>query len=139
MNRRLPVVLVIAFLFAFPSAPLMGGQAQDPQGPPQPVFKSGVELVRLDVRVVDGEGRPVKDLKASEVEIFEGSQPRPIVLFQHIEEPTGPYLEVARRTIGGEVSTNRGAPRGHLYVLIFDQAHITVGNERRPAWQPSDF
>jgi VWFA-related protein len=131
MNRRLPVVLLIAFLFALSPPSLVSGQAQGPQGPPQPVFKSGVELVRLDVRVVDGEGRPIKDLKASEVEISEGGEPRPIVLFQHIEEPTGPYLEVARRTIGGEVSTNRGAPRGHLYVLVFDQAHITVGNEQK--------
>ena len=34
-------------------------------------------------------------------------------------------------TVGGEVSTNQGAPRGHLYVLVFDQQHITTGNEQR--------
>jgi VWFA-related protein len=98
---------------------------------PQVTFRSGVELVRLDVRVIDGAGLPVKDIKAEEVQVLEGGTPRPIVFFQHVAEPAGSYLEVARRTIGAEVSTNQGAPRGHLYVFVFDQAHITPGNEVR--------
>ena len=52
-------------------------------------------------------------------------------LFQHVAEPEGTYLEMARRTIGAEVSTNQGAPRGHLYLIVFDQNHITPGNEVR--------
>ena len=94
-----------------------------------PVFKAGVELVRLDVRVVDDKGLPIKDLKPEEVTVTEGGEPRPVVLFQHIAEPAGTYLEAARRTIGAEVSTNQGAPRGHLYLFVFDQNHITPGNE----------
>jgi VWFA-related protein len=97
----------------------------------QPVFRSGAEIVRLDVRVLDSDGRPVRDLRADEIEIVEDGQPRPILFFQHIEEPSGPYADVARRTIAGEVSTNQGAPRGHLYVLIFDQHHIEAGHEQR--------
>jgi len=38
---------------------------------------------------------------------------------------------VARRTVTAEVSTNQGAPRGSVYVLVFDQLHITPGNEQR--------
>ena len=114
---------------------VLAGAASFAQAPtvqaPQAVFRSGVEIVRLDVRVVDADGRPVKDLRAEEINVYEGGQRRPIVLFQHIAEPTGTYLEVARRTIGGEVSTNQGSPRGHLYVLVFDQNHITPGNEQR--------
>jgi VWFA-related protein len=90
-----------------------------------------VELVRLDVRIVDDQGLPVKDLRAEEVQVFEGATERPVVLFQHIAEPVGSYLEVARRTIGAEVSTNQGSPRGHLYVFVFDQSHISPGNEIR--------
>jgi VWFA-related protein len=106
------------------------GQATPPAQAP-PVFKAGVELVRLDVRVLDDKGLPVRDLKADEVQIAEGGVRRPIVLFQHVAEPAGTYLEVARRTIGSEVSTNQGAPRGHLYLFVFDQNHITAGNEQR--------
>ena len=87
--------------------------------------------MRLDVRVVDDAGLPVKDLRADEVQVFEGGEPRPVVVFQHVAEPVGSYLEVARRTIGAEVSTNQGAPRGHLYVFVFDQTHIAPGNEMR--------
>lgn len=107
-----------------------GSSAPTPPDTP-PVFRSGVDLVLMDVRVLDGSGRPVKDLRAGELRILEQGEPRPILFFQHVDEPDAPYVEVARRTIASEVSTNRGAPRGHLYVLVFDQQHITPGNEAR--------
>lgn len=97
----------------------------------QPVFRTGADLVRLDVRVTDADGRPVEDLRPDEIEVVEEGQPRPILLFQHVHEPAGSYVEVAQRTIAGEVSTNQGAPRGHLYVLVFDQHHIAPGNAQK--------
>jgi VWFA-related protein len=121
--RRLLLVQAIAALVATSA----GAQPQADT----PVFKSGIEIVRLDVRVTDDQGRPIGDLRRDEIEVIEDGQSRPILLFQHIAEPAGSYVEVARRTIAGEVSTNRGAPRGHLYVLVFDQHHITTGNEQR--------
>ncbi len=108
----------------------LAARAQSPAGPPV-TFRSGVELVRLDVQVTDTDGRPVGDLRAEDVIVTEDGVRRPVVLFQHVAEPQGTYLEVAARTIGGDVSTNRGAPRGHLYVLVFDQQHLTPGNEQR--------
>ncbi|MBZ5558867.1 MAG: VWA domain-containing protein [Acidobacteriia bacterium] len=96
-----------------------------------PVFKAGVELVRLDVRVTDALGRPVRDLRPDELEVIEDGERRPIVFFQHIEEPAESFADVARHTVAGEVSTNQGAARGHLYVLVFDQEHITPGREQR--------
>jgi VWFA-related protein len=110
-----------------------------PQAQQQPVFKAGVELVRLDVRILDGKGLPIKDLKPEEVTVTEGGDRRPVVLFQHIAEPAGTYLETARRTIGAEVSTNQGAPRGHLYLIVFDQNHITPGNEVRARQAAAQF
>ena len=108
---------------------LLAGPAEAQPAPP--VFRSGADLVRLDVRVFDASGRPIRDLRADEIELTEDGRPRPILLFQHVEEPVGPYVDVARRTIASEVSTNQGAPRGHLYVLVFDQHHIATGNEQR--------
>jgi VWFA-related protein len=97
----------------------------------QPSFKAGVELVRLDVQVVDDDGRPVRDLKQDEIEVVEGGEARPVLLFQHVEEPLESYRDVERRTVASEVSTNQGAARGHLYVLVFDQQHILPGHEQR--------
>jgi VWFA-related protein len=124
----LALVLVAASVDWQPATLAQNAQAT-PQAPP--VFRSGIDLVRMDVRVVDREGRPVTDLKPEDLEVVEGGRVRPIALFQHVAEPSGTYLDVARRTIGADISTNRGAPRGHLYVIVFDQSHITPGNEQR--------
>jgi VWFA-related protein len=115
--------LVVAALLL----PVLAGAQQ----PARPVFRSGADLVRLDVRIFDASGRPIRDLRADEIELTEEGRARPVLLFQHVEEPSGPYEDVARRTIASEVSTNQGAPRGHLYLLVFDQHHIASGNEQR--------
>jgi len=97
----------------------------------QPTFRAGVELVRLDVRVLDEQGQPIRDLEQNEVEVIEAGETRPVVFFQHIEEPADSYADVASRTVASEISTNQGAARGHLYVLVFDQAHLSPGGEQR--------
>src|SRR5450759_1218653 len=129
-------LVACAVALAVPASAPAQSQTTPPQAtptptPPQAVFKAGVELVRLDVRVLDDEGLPVKDLRQDEVQVSAGGARRPVVLFQHIAQSAGTYLEVARRTIGAEVSTNQGSPRGHLYPFVFDQNHITAGNEQR--------
>jgi VWFA-related protein len=103
--------------------------AQDPQ-PERPVFRAGVNLARLDVRVVDASGRPITDLRPDEVTINEGPSQRPIVLFQRVAGAGRSYVESAQRTIASDVSTNQGAPQGQLFVLVFDQDHIKSGNEQ---------
>ena len=104
-------------------------RAQAPQ--PVPTFKAGVELVRLDVQITDANGLPLRDVKADELEVFESGVRRPIIYFQHVEEPSDTYSDITRRTVSGDVSTNQRAARGHLYVFVFDQQHIAAGNEQR--------
>src|SRR5262249_40707492 len=118
----------MGFLVLLAAAAL--GQAQQPPQP-ETTFKAGVELVRLDVRVTGLDGRAIKDLRQDEIEVADGGARLPVVLLQHIEEPEDSFAEVASHTVAGEVSTNQGAARGHLYVLIFDQLHIAPGNEQR--------
>jgi VWFA-related protein len=98
-----------------------------------------VELVRLDVSASDAEGRPIRDLNQGEIEVIESGERRPVLFFQHIEEPAESYAETASHTVGGEVSTNQGAARGHLYVLVFDQGHISPGNEQRTRLAAQQF
>ena len=97
----------------------------------RPVFRSGVNLVRLDVRIVDGSGRPIPDIRPDEVLIAEAGAQRPLLLFQRVAGAGGSYVELAQRTIASDVSTNQGAPQGQLYVLVFDQDHIRPGGEQR--------
>jgi VWFA-related protein len=43
------------------------------------------------------------------------------------------------RAVTAEVSSNDAFPRGHLYILIFDQQHITPGNEQRARQAAEQF
>lgn len=132
MPRRLDRVVVwLPALLVLALAAVPAGQAPREQVPPRAVFRAGVELVRLDVRVMGSDGTPIPDLRPEEVVVTEGGVERPVVLFQRVAVPAGTYQEVARRTVGAEISTNQGAPRGSLYVLVFDQNHIRAGNEQR--------
>jgi VWFA-related protein len=114
----------VALAFAVVAVPA----AQAPQKPS--VFHSGVDLVRFDLSVVDADGNPVTDIKPGEVQILEDGKPLPLVLFQRVREPSGFYSDVALRAVSAEVTNNDAAPRGHLYIFVFDQQHITAGNEQ---------
>ena len=104
-----------------------------------PTFRSGVDLVRFDVRVVDEAGRPITDLRREELEVVEDGQVLPLVLFQRVTEPAESYVDAALRAVSAEVSSNEAFPRGHLYILIFDQQHITPGNEQRARMAAEQF
>ncbi|HYM24981.1 MAG TPA: VWA domain-containing protein [Vicinamibacterales bacterium] len=121
--KRLAIASALA-LFGFS---VLTGRAQTQT----PAFKAGVELVRLDVQITDEIGAPIRDVKADELEVFESGVRRPIVFFQHVEEPTESDADIRHRTVDGDVSTNQGAARGHLYVLVFDQQHLSLGREER--------
>jgi VWFA-related protein len=83
VTRLLIPAVVIAMLL---SAALVS--TQDPpasQGPTQPVFRGGVNLVRVDVIVTDSSGNPVTDLTKEEFEIVEEGKPQTIDLFRQIK------------------------------------------------------
>jgi VWFA-related protein len=127
--------MVSAALAAFVA--LASASAQEPQQ--APVFRSGTDVVRFDLRVVDASGRAITDLRPEEIRIFEGDTERPVLVFQHVDEPAGTYVEAAMRAVSAEVSSNLGTPRGHLYLLVFDQHHITPGNEQRARLAAESF
>jgi len=128
--------LLVAAALTASALPAVGQQAP---GAEQPTFKSGVDLVRFDVRVVDDSGRPIKDLQSDEIEVYEDGKLLPLVLFQRITEPAGSYVDEAMRAVTSEVSSNDAFPRGHLFILIFDQQHITPGNEQRARLAAEQF
>jgi VWFA-related protein len=105
---------------------MAGVHAQD-----QVTFRSGVDLVRMDVRVLDAAGRPITDLRQDEITVTEGGDTLPVVSFLRVTEPAEAFVDAAARAVTAEVSSNEAFPRGHLYLLVFDQAHITPGNEQR--------
>ncbi len=53
-----------------------------------PVFRSGVEVMEVDVTVVDAKGMPVRDLRVPEFTVTIDGQPRRVVSAEFISEST---------------------------------------------------
>jgi VWFA-related protein len=95
------------------------GQQRPSQAPPS--FRTGVDVVPLDVTVLDEQRRPVRGLTAADFTVFEEGKPRKIVAFSVIELPPIPALGASSTldTISADVSSNDD-PEGRLVVILID-------------------
>ena len=103
------------------------------QVPPQ--FRSGVDLVTLDLTAVRADGTVVTDLRPDEVMVTIDGQPRTIRTFQFVEiagkavvrgAATAPAAIPAPAT----ASAATGAQGRIVYVVLFHE-HVRPGNERQ--------
>ena len=65
-----------------PAAQGSATAGQDPQQPPKPVFRTGAELLRVDVAVLDKKGVPVPSLTPADFELQEDGVGQEIKTFQ---------------------------------------------------------
>lgn len=95
----------------------------------QPPFRSGVELIRLDVSVLDREGRPIRDLQAGDFTVRIDGKPRQVSFARFY----GPDEDQAPRVAGEDIpgaAVNTGAARGRVLVLVVDLESMEPGYER---------
>ena len=81
--------------------------AQQPSVPRQQ-FETRAELVLVDVTVVDGDNRPVKDLQQGDFELQVNGQPRAIASAQYISNT--PAAPSAPETLRSTQSSTNVAP-----------------------------
>jgi VWFA-related protein len=95
--------------------------AQSPT-PQLPAFRSGIDVVRLDVSVLDKNRRPVKDLTAADFTITVDGTVQPIVAFEAVvQPPPEPPTAAWMRDIAPDLKTNAlSEPR--LFVIVMDDA-----------------
>ena len=133
---RAAAVLAAVLSFSVSGAEAPRGQtppSQTPQDPPQPqpLFRTGINFVRVDVIVTDGKGNPVVDLDEDDFEVYEDGTPQTVESFKLIQVgPTpGPEAEPARpiRTLYDQ---EREAARDdvRLFVIMFDDYHVRRGS-----------
>ena len=93
-----------------------------------PTFRTGVELVTIDVGVVDRQGQPVTDLKPGDFTVSVAGQPRRVVNVEFVD--TVKARSTAALAGDSLISTNDGASLGRLFVFIVDQNTLEPGSVR---------
>jgi VWFA-related protein len=144
MCAVLASVVLLAFL------PPDATRAVDAQARPStaPVFPSGAEVVLLDLVARSRDGRPVTDLRADEVQVFENGKPCAVSSFRLVRaELEGPPGSTATSGSGairtelagpGPTAVAAGMPAaggsaGSLILLVFDQLGPEGGPRARAA------
>jgi VWFA-related protein len=105
---------------------LLIGAAAVPVAAQQPepqTFRSGVDVVQVDVSVLDKRRLPVEGLAAADFSVREDGKARPIVAFAAVRlpaAPTGATPAAWLREMAPDVATNDVPREGRLVVIMFD-------------------
>jgi VWFA-related protein len=102
-----------------------------------PTFRSGVELVTVDVGVVDRQGQPIRGLGPADFVVNVGGQPRRVITAEFIDAAA--RMADARTADLIPVSTNEGGGVGRLFAFIVDQQTLETGNVRHISRAASEF
>ena len=110
----------------------------------QPTFRSGVELVTIDVVATDRNGKPVHDLKLSDFELYEDGKSQPIKTFQFIDSSIAPReVPLPQGLVSNDVEP------GALITVVIDEIGVQVDDIQQvrrvterffnEALQPNDY
>ena len=117
---------------ANPGQPPQGQPGQPGQKPP--VFRTGVNAVRVDVIITDRQGNPVSDLTQADFEVYEDNKLQTIDLFKLINSDgnVAPGAEPAR-PIRSESDQELEASRDdvRLFAIFLDDYHVRRNNAIR--------
>jgi VWFA-related protein len=143
LSRTRASNVLIALFLVSGSALLLAGQQVEQQAPPPaqpPTFRSGVELVTVDVGVIDRQGVPLRGLKTADFTVTVAGQPRKVVSAEFVDSLAETSRGNLRRSSNDSlISTNEGAAVGRLFVFAVDQGTLEAGNVRHVGQAASRF
>ena len=114
---------LIIVLFA--AAAVAQEPAQKPEEQRPPVFRTGTNVVRVDVTVTDSHGEPVRTLKSDDFEVFENGVVQPITSFRLLEatgQPTDDFSLPIRSREHAAAEAARDDVR--VFLIFWDEYHI---------------
>jgi len=111
--------------------------AQQPSTDQPPSFRSGVEVVSIDVNVVDKQGQPQRGLTPADFTVTVAGQARRIVSAEFIDRTA--QAAAKPRVEGATISSNDGFGAGRLFAFIVDQNTLELGSARRVANSAASF
>lgn len=100
-------------------------QSQQPGSAQRPVFRSGVDLVTIDVTVVDRDGKPVSGLKPEDFSVSLDGEKRAVRALDYLE--FGGVANAARpvnTAAAGEPSRSQG---GRVILIVVDDLSVRPG------------
>jgi VWFA-related protein len=125
-----------------PAAPSDAEAAADEAQDQPPIFRTGINFIRVDVIVTDDDGNPVRDLEAADFQVFEDGEPQTIESFQLVEigAVPAPDAEPAREIINA-YDEEREAQRTdtRIFVVFFDDYHVRWENGVRAGRALAEF
>ena len=104
-----------------------------------PVFRTGIEMLPLDVVVLDKDGAQVTDLTSTEFQVEVDGKARRVATSEYIRLTDPVAASLARNTpkpfrpepVDATISTNNGGgPAGRAILLLVDQGNIRFGAAR---------
>jgi len=113
--------------------------AQTPQQ--RPTFRSGVDLIEVDVTVVDGDSYPITDLEASDFSVTVDGEPRRVAQAQYISLGPPEEAEMEFPPAAEEIfsSSNADQTPGRLILIGVDEESILFGEGRHVMRAAGEF
>jgi VWFA-related protein len=127
-----PTLFALGIIVAATAA--IAQQGQDPQQ--QPTFRTGVDVITVDVGAVDSRGQPVTDLHAPEFTVKIDGQTRRVVSADLVKYEYTPDNGVTRKPAPKQqefetlYTTNITQPEGRMIMIAVDQMNIRPGAAR---------
>ncbi len=117
-----------------PTPPPTAGEPAPTQE--QPVFRTGINFVRVDVIVTDRQGNPVADLTKDDFEVLEDNKRQAVETFRLVKVESQQVMEtvgtIRTRNDEENAAANENA---RIFVFFLDDYHVRLGNSmasRRP-------
>jgi VWFA-related protein len=109
--------------------------SQDRSAAPPPTFRTGIDLVYVDVSVLDRDRRPVRGLQATDFVVREDGRTRPIAAFSAVDLPDSPAAAPVAwmREVPPDVVTNVVPREGRLVVILLDALPQHIPEAQRTA------
>jgi VWFA-related protein len=95
-----------------------------------PTFRTGVDVIAVDVGVVDRNGRPVADLLAPDFAVKIDGQVRRVVSAEHVRIDVEAARREAANRFESHFTTNLKPINGRLFVIAVDQIGTRLGGAR---------
>jgi VWFA-related protein len=124
MRRLLFALLFLAGVTASPGAQNQNAAAGQEPAIQGPTFRTGIDLIAVDVAVVDGRGRPVEDLRAPEFEVKIDGEVRRVVSAELVKVDVEEAKKQAAAKTESFYTSNLTPPNARLIILAVDQMNI---------------